>query len=253
MKLSKILVFCLAFMLMDFAAVAQKTIAGKILDSENDEEIPHVYVENATRKIIAESDKTGYFEIFVHPGDTLVFSSIGYFWAKYVITDESYLIFRLNKQVYDIGLVTKLFPYSYDELSNRVLHMKPTEDSLNLNLEHDPFLPVNTKTPGMLTYTINGAITELYNATNRHARIATKAAELLNHKEHILVMNRKFNKKMVMELTTIPEKYFDDFIAFCDFSDEFLINTSEFQIIMTICFKYDLFADLHPELKNVIN
>ena len=49
----------------------------------------------------------------------------------------------------------------------------------------------------------------------------------------------KFNKAMVVEMTHIPDAYFDKFIAFCNFSDDFLVNTSDFQIIMTICWQYE--------------
>lgn len=226
---------------------------GTIIDTDTDAKIPHVYVENTSRKIIAKSDENGHFEIFAHNGDTLVFSSIGYYWAKHIVTNENNLTFHLSQQIYDIGLITKMFPYSYEEFSNRVLYMKPTEDTLKLNLEHEPFLGVNNHQAGQLTYTIHGAITEFYNANNRHARNAIKAAELLSHKENILLINKKFNKAMIKEMTNIPDEYFDKFIAFCEFSDDFLINTSDFQIIMTICWKYERFLDEHPELKNSIN
>ena len=233
--------------------IAQQVFSGSIIDSESKESIAKVYVENTTRNLITESDKNGHFEIFTHIGDTLVFSSIGYFWAKHVVTNENHLTFHLTPQIYDIGTVTKFFPFSYEELTLRVLNMKPTNDSLQLNLSHEPFLPVNNHQPGQLSYALTGAITDIYNTTNRHARNAIKAAELLSHKENILIMNKKFNKAMVVEMTHIPDAYFDKFIAFCNFSDDFLVNTSDFQIIMTICWQYERFIDIYPELKNSLN
>lgn len=247
--------FCFQILCVLFAlpAFSQKMFSGAIIDSENGNALPHVYIENTSRKLLAESDNNGRFEIFVHKGDTLVFSSIGYFWAKHIVTNDNNLTFKLTPQTYELNLITKLFPYSYEELSNKVLHMKPTDDTLNLNIPHEHYQPLNNHQPGQLSYTINGAITDLYNATNRHARNAMKAAELLSHKENILIMNHKFNKEIVMEMTHVPENYFDKFIAFCDFSDDFLINTSDFQIIMTICWKYERFLDANPELKNSLN
>lgn len=240
-------------LIISSSTFCQKMFSGTIIDSDSKEKLTHVYIENSTRKIIAKSDENGHFEIFAHNGDTLVFSSIGYYWAKHVVTNENNLTFHLTQQIYDIGLVTKMFPYSYEELTNRVLQMSPAKDSLHLNLEHEPFLGTNNHQPGQLTYTISGAITEFYNANNRHARNAIKAAELLSHKENILIVNKKFNKEMVKEMTHIPEEYFEKFIVFCDFNDEFLFNTSDFQIIMTICWKYERFLDEHPELKNSLN
>lgn len=232
---------------------SQKIFNGRIVDAETNAAIPHVYIENSSRNIISESNSNGYFDIFTHPGDTLLFSCIGYYWAKHIVTTENNQTFHLTPQIYDLGVVTKRFPYSYDELTNRVLSMKPTEDTLQLNLPHEKYQPVNNHQPGQLSYTITGAITDIYNATNRHARNAIRAAELLSKKENILIMNKKFNKDMVVAMTNVPDEYFESFIRFCNFSDEFLTQTSEFQIIMTICWQYERFLDIHPELKNSLN
>ncbi|MCQ2608806.1 MAG: carboxypeptidase-like regulatory domain-containing protein [Bacteroidales bacterium] len=241
------------FLCMATLSFSQKIFSGRIVDADTKEAVVKAYVENSSKHLICESNSDGRFEIYAELGDTLVFSSIGYFWAKHIVSDEHNLVFHLAPQVYEIGTVLKMFPYSYEELTRKVLSMKPVEDTLKLNLEHEPFLPINTHQAGQLNYTIDGALTALYNATNRHARNAVKAAELLNHKENILIINKKFNKQMVVEMTNIPDEYFDRFITFCDFSDDFLLNTSEFQIIMAICFKYDCFVELYPELKNSLN
>ncbi len=232
---------------------SQKIFSGRIVDADTKEAVVKAYVENSTKHLICESNYDGRFEIFAEIGDTLVFSSIGYYWAKHIISEEKNLVFHLAPQIYEIGTVLKMFPYSYEELTRKVLGMKPTDDTLQINLEHEPFQQVNTHQAGQLNYTIDGALTALYNATNRHAKNAIKAAELLNHKENILIINKKFNKQMVKEMTNIPDDYFDKFITFCNFSDEFLLKTSEFQIIMAICFKYDCFTELYPELKNSLN
>ena len=249
----RVFIIATVSILFSISSIAQAIFSGTIIDAESKKTLGNVYVENTSRHLIVESDKNGHFEIFSQFGDTLVFSSIGYFWAKHIVTEENHLTFHLSPQIYDIETVTKYFPFSYEELTQRVLSMKPVEDSLQLNLDHEPFLPTNNHQPGQLSYTLTGAITDIYNSTNRHARNALKAAELLSHKENILIMNKKFNKAMVVEMTHIPDAYFDKFIAFCNFSDDFLVNTSDFQIIMTICWQYERFTEEHPELKNSLN
>lgn len=243
--------FSLCIGLLSATAVfSQKTISGTIQDSDTHQGVPHVYVENISRKIVVESDDNGKFEIFSHTNDTLVFSSIGYYWEKYVVYKENNINVNLTPQIYELSKVLKRFPYSYDELTTRVLNMKVSEDTFNLNFKQDPFLPINNHQPGQLSYTMTGAITDIYNSTSRHAQNAIKAAELLSKKENILIMNKKFNKEMVTAMTNVPDTYFDQFIAFCNFSDQYLIETSDFQIIMMILWKYERFVDLHPELKN---
>lgn len=241
----------LCFGLLSASAVfSQKTISGTILNTDSHEGVSHVYIENISRKIVVESDENGRFEIFSHTNDTLVFSSIGYYWEKHIVYNYSDIIVNLTPQIYELGTVLKHFPYSYKELSLRVLNMKTAEDTLKLRLEHEPLLPVNNHEPGQLSYAMTGAITDIYNSTNRHAQNAIRAAELLSKKENILIVNKKFNKDIVVAMTHVPDAYFEQFIAFCNFSDEYLLKTSDFQIIMMILWKYERFVELHPELKN---
>jgi len=243
--------FSLCISLLSATAVfSQKTISGTIQDSDSHLGIAHVYIENISRKIVVESDENGKFEIFSHTNDTLVFSSIGYYWEKYIVFKDNNIMVNLTPRIYELNTVLKRFPYSYDELTMRVLNMKATKDTLNLKLENEPFQAVNNHDPGQLSYTMTGAITAIYNATNRHAQNAIKATELLSKKENILIANKKFNKEIVIAMTNVPDAYFEQFIAFCNFSDQYLTETSDFQIIMMILWKYERFTDLHPELKN---
>ena len=206
--------FSLCISLLSATAVfSQKTISGTIQDSDSHLGIPHVYIENISRKIVVESDENGKFEIFSHTNDTLVFSSIGYYWEKYIVFKDNNIMVNLTPQIYELNTVLKRFPYSYDELTMRVLNMKATKDTLNLKLEHEPFQAVNNHEPGQLSYTMTGAITAIYNATNRHAQNAIKATELLSKKENILIANKKFNKEIVVAMTNVPDAYFEQFIA----------------------------------------
>ena len=238
-------------MFLATAAFPQKTITGTILNADSHEAVSHVYIENTSRHIVAESDQRGQFNMYCHKSDTLVFSSIGYYWEKHIISDYNDIVIPLTPQIYELGTVLKRFPYSYEELTMRVLNMKATKDTLELHLKHEPLQPVNNHEPGQISYEIPGAITQIYNATNRHAQNAIKAAELLNDKGNILIINKKFNKEIVVAMTHIPDSYFEQFITFCNFSDEYLLKTSDFQIIMMILWKYERFVDLHPELKNI--
>ena len=87
---------------------SQKIFNGRIVDAETNAAIPHVYIENSSRNIISESNSNGYFDIFTHPGDTLLFSCIGYYWAKHIVTTE-------NNQTKQSGVT-----YNNDGISFRI-------------------------------------------------------------------------------------------------------------------------------------
>lgn len=229
----------------------QNYISGIILDSETKSIIPNAYIENISNNYIIEADSNGFFKIPAQIGDTLVFSSIGFYWYKYIVNDFKKHEFSLELQAYTLDAVITRPIDDYEHFKYKVLHAKTQKDSLQYITEFEKYYPIRNYTPGTIGYTFEGGITSLYNTYNRHARNALKAMELLENKHYIILANKKFNKELVIDLTHIPEEYFNSFMAHCSFSDEFLAIATEFQIITVLFIKYEEFQNIHPELKKL--
>lgn len=237
--------------LLSISSYSQSYMKGKVIDSYTNKTVENVYVENITNITTCETNELGEFSIQASKGDTLVFSSMGYQWKKYVIEDITFQIFFVDQQVYELQKIVMHAPVSYEGLTYKIMTMKPYEDTLHLTMQYDKYVPIRTYQPGQIGYAIDGPITNIYNAYNKHAQNAQKAMELLENKHYIVLANKKLNKEIVLEVTKIPQEYFNEFMAFCSFTDEYLALATEFQIVNMLSFKYEQFLLRYPQIQKL--
>ncbi len=139
------------FLLMASAGFAQEKetplvqFSGIIItaDSTRKDVIPYASVVNLTHKKSqpAVSNYEGYFTMVVHEGDSIQFSSVGYFPAMVVIpnnvTNKSLTLkVRLTPQIYNLP-VFRVFPWAtVEEFKKDFLTMKVADDDLALVIKN---------------------------------------------------------------------------------------------------------------------
>ncbi len=238
-------------MILSNVANAQKYLYGKVVNLLEETYVPNAFVENVSRNYISVADTLGNFSIPATIGDTLVVSSVGYHWKKVIVKEIAFMQIVVDSKSYRIGAVVKNAPIPYEEFKQQILSMDFEEDTLHLNLAFKKYYPMSDYQPGHLSYRLDGVITALYNSTSRHARNQVRAVELIKNEHKLVTIQQKFNKDIVTDLTSIPEEYLDEFMAFCNFSDVFLYEASEFHIISLLYLKYDAFLCEHSELQKI--
>jgi hypothetical protein len=227
---------------------AQQKISGTVLNAESHQRIPFAYIENTTRNYLMLSDSTGAFNLFVQAGDTVLFSSLGFFWEKLIVHDSiSDYTIEMNPKIYELGKVTKFAYIPFEELQEKILAMPVPEDTLKLNLHFKKYFPMKDYRPGQITYSVDGAITALYNATNRHARNRLRAMELINEAHRVIIINKKISTELIKDITRLSDEFIEPFIVFCEFSDEFLYESNEMLIISYVYIKLDEFLKQYPQ------
>jgi hypothetical protein len=227
---------------------AQHKISGTVLNAESQQRIPFAYIENTTRNYLMLSDSTGSFDLFVQTGDTVLFSSLGFFWKKLIVHDSisDYLI-EMSPKVYELETVTKFAHIPFAELQQKILAMPMPEDTLKLNLRYEKYFPMKEYQPGQISYSVDGVITALYNSTNRHARNRLRAMELLNEAHRVIAINKKISTELIKDITRLSDEYIEPFVVFCEFSDEFLYESNEMLIISYVYMKLDEFLKQFPQ------
>ena len=77
-------------------------LTGVVMEADQHTPLPYVNIQLNKTMYGTASDSNGYFSIFVNPGDTLRFSSIGYrtayFVMPYTITDNRYSLIQLMRR-----------------------------------------------------------------------------------------------------------------------------------------------------------
>ncbi|HNT41207.1 MAG TPA: hypothetical protein PKN78_03115, partial [Tenuifilaceae bacterium] len=84
-----------------------------------------------------------------------------------------------------------------------------------------------------------------------YAKQNEKLAEQLEREKTRRVIDEKFNPGLVQKLTGLRDKELYEFIGYLDFSDEFLLQATDYEIHQKIMEKYNVFmAGKSNELKN---
>lgn len=81
-----LIVFCLAGRAQDAPTLLQ--VAGFIMEKDSKEPLPYAHILNPNKNIGKVADASGYFHVIASPGDTIVFSSVGFVTQKYVVSER---------------------------------------------------------------------------------------------------------------------------------------------------------------------
>lgn len=137
--------YCIAFILtiLSITAFAQKPaqerlvqFSGIITDIDSATIIPYVTITNVSYKNQRlAADYRGYFTFIVHPGDTVIFTAIGYKKISIVIPvinpDNKYTaMVKMKSEVINLPTV-RIFPWATtEEFTREFLAMKLADDDM---------------------------------------------------------------------------------------------------------------------------
>jgi hypothetical protein len=213
-----------------------RVFSGKIIDDSLAYAIPSVHVWNESTRMGSISNDSGEFRLKVRSQDTLVFSAIGY--LSYVIVVSSSLnqevVVRLKSREYEIGEVVVRRFRSYESFKYQVLHLdlpdsKTTElkeyikvTSIAAALDADRERAIKGKVDGF------GYSTPLGRGIDREKAFMEKTRNLKKREQ---VINAKFNRVLVGNITQLDGDELSEFIALCNFSEEYLYETDLYTII----------------------
>ena len=185
-----------------------KVFSGEIIDDSLGFAIPSVHIWNESTRMGSISNGSGEFSIKLRSQDTLVFSAIGY--LSYVIVVSSSLnqheVIRLKPKKYEIDEVVIRRFRSYESFKYQVIHLdlpesKTTElreyikvTSTVAALEADRQRAIKDKLERF------GYITPLGGGIDREKAFKEKISNL---KKRELVINAKFNRVLVGDITQL--------------------------------------------------
>lgn len=233
-------------------------IKGEVLDDSTGLYIPFTNIFNESKKTWDYTNEEGSFNIWADVGDTLMFSAVGYLSQVIFITDslvKENLVIKLEPRAYEIGEVTikSLKPYS-----------KFKQDVLNLEL---PRTALDSITDDLTQQSKEVAIKGDYERevkevfaredgtlfviglSNLSSIKETKQKKALkkavNESEEKKIIDKKYNREIVKNLTKLTDNELTDFMIFCNFSNEFLLETNDYDIGKTILEKFNEYKKVH--------
>ena len=235
--------------LFSFQANAQKedsliTLYGKLYDSKDFAPVEFAHIINLDSPYATISDSAGFFEIKLHPGDTLQMTSIGYHNESITINKYLPAVFRsisMEQRTYDIASV-EITPWgSYRDFKNKFISLDledPEEDVHPLLWQDLPRKPLEIEPhhPGVLN-----PVSFLYDVFSGNREERRKYNEILRQKTKEQKIRSKYNKEIVGSLTGLEGEELEEFMEFCNFTEKELLNKTGYEILKEVKQKYQSF------------
>jgi hypothetical protein len=225
-----------------------KTFSGIIVDDSLGSVLPFVHIWNESARKHYFSNDSGEFSLRVKGQDTLVFTTLGYMSKVYVVSSSSLkqkTEVRLRPKIYEIGEVVVRRFRSYESFKYQVLNldlpetgaeqaqefMHVTAAAVALDADRERAVADKIST-GRFGYT-----TQLGKGIDREKAFKKK---IMAQEKREKVIAAKFNRLLVADLTQLEGDELTEFIAYCNFSEDYLYKSDLYTITDSL---YAMFSD----------
>ncbi|MBN1952467.1 MAG: carboxypeptidase-like regulatory domain-containing protein [Bacteroidales bacterium] len=231
-------------------STAPEMIDGIIYDDSTGQALPYVQVYNESKRAGYLSNKEGEFRMQADIGDTLVFSAMGYLGKVDMVGDlnmDSPMVVRLMPRFYEIAAVSVTHFGTYEEFKRSVIALElPQTETQRLRnhlfayshkdlgsaLAEEEVRRALSPEPGK---PLGGLSVPILSREDKQRIHLTEVIEKEKRQHQI---DLKYNREIIKKVTHLPDEEIIDFMGFCNFSDAFLLNASDYDIVVMIERKY---------------
>jgi hypothetical protein len=209
-------------------------VRGELRD-EMDQPIPNAIIINRSTKKGSFGKPNGSFELKCQRGDTLAITSLGY-QTRYITYTDSVgstdfrLKLYLDTRTYMLSEVEVFAPRDLEQIQEDILKLGYNEKDYMLSGINAAVSP----------------ITFLYQQFSRVERSKREVAYLENEDRKRELLKELFRLYVDYEIIALNDDQFDDFITYLNVSDEFLIQSSQYDFLVYV---KDRFRDYKIHLR----
>jgi hypothetical protein len=210
------------------------TVLGQLRDESSGRPIPYAHVLDTKFKKATISDTLGFFRITIRRSDTLTLTAIGYedtyfalpgFWPSNHYSGVIYV----KEQIYEIEGIKIRGLGSYEQFKQKVLDLDLSETrTQRMKVYYDRLLTQEAikyqKVSTGFSFTIPTPV----------EKSERKLAKMMTAQKIQDQINAKFSKAIVSELTGLQGKELERFMVFCQFQQDYVLHTSEYEILVRV-------------------
>lgn len=240
--MNKIKIHILTFLFLSFASntFCQNYFKGHTCDVLCSSPLENACIHNITTGMATFSNENGNFIIYVKEYDTLIITHVGYYVESIIITDSlKRSKNRCKVQMSQKSILLKEYtlyalkpyPIFLEDIASDAINEKP----ITLSDMEKADAAVKGKNPSVIT---SHPISFLYETFSRKARMNKLYSYLIEHEAETMLIEQKFNSKIVSQLTGLKSEDLEKFMVYCGFSYFTLIKNNENEIKNMILQKY---------------
>lgn len=215
---------------------------ARVLDSLTRKPVAFAHIINTARRTATISDTLGYFYIRTSPGEQLQLTAIGFSASKLTI---GYSILR-SRIIHDILLQPIIYSIeavrvnplgSYQQFKQSFIRLDLPESEYTIHSSVLTEIEEGTDTLDMLIMPIMSPVTALYNLLSKEGKSKRKLRKLLEQEEFERQIDFKYSPDIVSHITGYAGFELYEFMDYCSFRKEFLLNATYYEITQAILFK----------------
>jgi len=200
------------------------------------------------------SDPNGYFYMEITNMDTLYVKTIGYKTYRIVCSELiAHKDFRihifLEPKVYQLETVNILGSLTYEEFKNELMELPLAEEQqVDFEIPWEWYYTMDMPASGGFGVTFSGIFSNLYDKYGKEGKQRQKIQSIeadINRQDYIF---SKFNPYIIQRSTGLnDEDEIIKFMEYCSFSDYFIVNATNEEIVTALQQKYKIYSALYPK------
>ena len=222
-----------------FSAVVDNESTGFPMES--------VHVLNLTQIIGTTTDKNGRFEIKVSANDTLYFSYLGFKPLKVAVTNDLMKFGNAKFELTELALALEeiiLRPYQLTGILDIDAKNIPINTAKRYSVSGLPNIGYEAgyRTPYSITKTFKAILSPvdfLHNLFSQKEKQLRKLKKMREDDEIKNLLSSKFNREILTQLLYVSKVEIYEILRGCNFSDTFIKDSNDLQILEAISECYD--------------
>lgn len=245
--------FTLYFLLLGCSVVFGQEVIGFVERSADQKPIPTVHIINLNKVTMSITDKKGRFEIDAEVNDTLYFSYLGYKSIKVRVSNDLIKYPNTRFQLTELALALEevvVRPYQltgYLDIDARNIPINRTRRYSIPGLPSGGYEGASRAPLGeiRILQAISNPADFLYNIFGRKPQQLRKLKKARANNELRDLLAVKYDRKTLEELLQIERIDIDEILRKCNFSDSFIKDANDLQILEAISGCYEEYKVLN--------
>ena len=222
-----------------FSAVVENESTGFPMES--------VHVLNLTQIIGTTTDKNGRFEIKVSANDTLYFSYLGFKPLKVAVTNDLMKFGNAKFELTELALALEeiiLRPYQLTGILDIDAKNIPINTAKRYSVSGLPNIgyEAGNRNPYSITKTFKAILSPvdfLHNLFSQKEKQLRNLKKMREDDEIKNLLSSKFNREILTQLLYVSKVEIYEILRGCNFSDTFIKDSNDLQILEAISECYD--------------
>lgn len=227
----------LLFIAGTFTAAAQDpvTIHGKVITTTDQHTYYDLMIVNKRTRSGTFGNADGSFTVQALRTDTLMIGSIGHRTGILCLADS------VERGVYEVKI--RLIPLQVQLAEVEILPERTLKE-IQADIDKLGYKPSDYKLTTVNA--LESPITALYQEFSRRERSKRLVAQMVNEDKKRAILQELLQKYVEYDIINLNPEAFDDFIEFCSVPDDVIKGLTQYEFLVYIKRKYELYSSLGP-------